>query len=101
MIAKNKKMILSFNYFNLKMDFSNLYVVKHNSKVFEPGTIVRGEYHGWSGNLYEVSDLNDSSKSEVLMYYDIYPFVSIGCKFDYEAQWQEVVNAFVAKNQKN
>jgi hypothetical protein len=83
------------------MDYSNLYVVKHNSKVFEPGTVVRGDYHGWSGNLYRVVDLNDSSKRDVLLRYDIYPFECIGCSFQYDAQMQEIVNAFVAKNQKN
>lgn len=93
-------MILSFNYFNLKMDYSNLYVVKYNSKVFEPGTVIRGEIYSDSGDLYRVSDLNNSAKSEVLMYYNLYPFVFC-CKFDYNAQWQEIVNAFVAKNQKN
>lgn len=81
------------------MDYSNLYVVKHNSKVFEPETVVYGEIYSWSGDLYKVKDLNDFSKSELLMYYDLYPFTFKNYKFNYYAQWQEVVNAFVAKNQ--
>lgn len=83
------------------MDYSKLFVVKHNSKVFEPETIVSGEIYSWSGDLYKVEDLNDSSKSELLMYYDLYPFTFKNYKFNYYAQWQEIVNNFITKNRKD
>ena len=47
------------------------YIVKHNSKVFEPNTIVKFETCSYSGKYYLVSDINDNLKREWLMYYDV------------------------------
>lgn len=47
------------------------YIVKHNSKVFEPNTIVKFETCSYSGKCYLVSDINDNLKREWLMYYDV------------------------------
>ena len=46
----------------------NLYIVKHNSKVFEPETIVKMETCSDSGKCYLISDLNDTLKREWIMY---------------------------------
>ncbi len=79
------------------MDFSRLFIVKHNSKIFEPKTIVYGEICGWCGNLYKIQDLNDSSKHDLLLYYDLYPF-KLDYRFYYRSEWQEIVNTFIEKN---
>lgn len=47
------------------------YKIKHNSKVFAPGTIVKYESCTDSGKCYLVSDLNDNDNREWIMYYDV------------------------------
>jgi len=54
----------------------DLYIVKYNSKVFEPETIVKMETCSDSGKCYLVSDINDTNKREWIMNYDLYPIDS-------------------------
>lgn len=47
------------------------YKVKHNSSVFEPGTIVKYETCTYSGQCYLISDLNNNMNREWIMNYDL------------------------------
>ena len=55
------------------MDLSSIYMVRNNSKVFKPNTLVKYITCTYSGNCHLVADLNDDLKREWLMYYDLYP----------------------------
>jgi hypothetical protein len=80
------------------MDFSKFFVVKHNSQVFEPGTIVELKYL-ISANNYCVKGIsNDISTSENIMKCDLYPVVPKDGFYHIE-KWQSIANAFIAKSQ--
>jgi hypothetical protein len=64
---------------------SKFYIVKHNSKVFEPNTLVKCDVCSDSGNCYLIVDLKDDGKREWIMYYDLYP-LSLK-KEDYSRRW--------------
>ena len=64
---------------------NKFYIVKHNSKVFEPNTLVKCDVCSDSGNCYLVVDLKDDLKREWIMYYDLYP-LSLN-KNDYSRRW--------------
>jgi hypothetical protein len=80
------------------MDLSKFYVVKHNSKVFEPGTIVELKYL-ISANNYCIKGISDGiSTSESIMKCDLYPVVPKN-GFYHIPKWQSVADAFIAKSQ--
>lgn len=76
------------------------YIVKHNSKVFEPETIVKVETCSNSGKCYLVSDLNDNLKREWIMYYDLYA-INSNNNYNYQEKFQKIANEFIEKSKKN
>jgi hypothetical protein len=82
--------------------FYNYYIVKHNSKVFETGTVVNNETCSDSGNCYLISDLNNTNKREWIMYYDIYPVDvnKINYRWNYEEKFHKIANEFIEKSKK-
>jgi len=55
------------------MNFKDYYIVKHNSTVFEPNTVVKYITCTYSGNCYLIADLNEPLKREWIMKYSLYP----------------------------
>lgn len=56
------------------MEIQKYYIVKHNSRLFKPETIVKLEICTDSGKCYLVSHINsDIEEREWIMYYDLYP----------------------------
>lgn len=80
----------------------NLYIVKHNSKVFEPETIVKMETCSDSGKCYLISDLNDTLKREWIMYYELYPIDTDNnrYKYNYQERFHKIANEFIEKHKK-
>ena len=77
----------------------DLYIVKHNSKVFEPETIVKAETCSDSGKCYLVSDLNDTLKREWIMYYDLYAIdTNNKYNYNYQEKFQKIANEFIEKH---
>lgn len=84
-------------------DLSDIYLIKHNSKVFEPHTLVKYITCSYSGDCYLISDFNDDLKREWIMYYDLYP-VDWKNKHDnyrwyYNSNFQEIADSLIAKYQ--
>lgn len=74
----------------------NLYIVKYNSKVFEPETIVKAETCSDSGKCYLVSDINDTKKREWLMYYDLYAIDSNNnFNYNYQEKFDKIAKNFI------
>lgn len=74
----------------------DLYIVKYNSKVFEPETIVKMETCSDSGKCYLVSDINDTNKREWLMYYDLYAIDSNNkYNYNYQEKFDKIAKNFI------
>lgn len=56
------------------MDYSDYYIVKYNSTVFKPNTIVKYITCTYSGQCYLIADLDEPLKREWIMNYSLYPF---------------------------
>jgi|688.fasta_scaffold18022_12 hypothetical protein len=81
--------------------FEDYYIVKHNSKIFEPNTIVKFITCSDSGNCYLISDLNDDYKREWIMYYDLYPVGEINeNKHLFNEKFNEIALKFINDNKK-
>lgn len=77
---------------------SNYYIVKHNSKVFNPTTVVKFETCSDSGKCYLISDLNDTHNREWIMYYDLYPVNKEkvnNSMFYYDEKYNEIAEKFI------
>lgn len=66
-------MINMINIIN-KMDYSDYYIIKYNSTVFKPNTVVKYITCTYSGKCYLIADLNEPLKREWIMAYSLYPF---------------------------
>jgi len=73
----------------------DLYIVKYNSKVFEPETIVKMETCSDSGKCYLVSDINDTNKREWIMNYDLYPIDSNNNFNYYQEKFDKIAKNFI------
>lgn len=51
---------------------NNYYIIKHNSKIFQPNIIVKFITCSYSGNCYLICDLNNDLNREWLMNNDLY-----------------------------
>lgn len=85
-----------------KINLSDIYLVKHNSKVFEPNTLVKFITCSYSGDCYLISNMNNN-KREWIMYYDLYP-VDLKNNYNqyrwyYNSNYQEIADALIAKYQ--
>jgi len=77
------------------MNDKKLFMIKHNSKVFEPSTLVYCETCSTSGNCYLVSDINNKNKREWIMYYDLYKVDMEKNKYD--EKFDKIVNDLLVK----
>ena len=76
----------------------NLYIVKHNSEVFEPETVVKMETCSDSGKCYLISDLNDTLKREWIMYYELYPIdINNNYNYYYQEKYHKIATEFIEK----
>jgi hypothetical protein len=83
--------------------FKDYYIVKHNSKIFEPNTIVKFITCSDSGNCYLIADLNDDYKREWIMNYELYPVdKSLINKWTwyYDEKFNEIALKFIYNNKK-
>ncbi len=74
------------------------YIIKHNSKVFKPNTIVKFETCSNSGDCYLVSDLNNTYNREWIMYYDLYPIDKnkiINTRFYFDEKFNKIAEEFL------
>jgi hypothetical protein len=81
------------------MNMENIYLIKHNSKVFKPHTLVKYITCTYSGNCYLIEKLGTDER-EWLMYYDLYP---VECKkinnymFYYNEDFQRIADNLISK----
>jgi len=79
--------------------FEDYYIVKHNSKIFEPNTIVR--YDTAINDSYLVVDVNDELKREWLMKTDLYPIdksLIDNWTWYYNEKFNEIAEEFIRSN---
>lgn len=62
---------------------NGLYIIKHNSDVFDDNTIVKFITCSYSGDCYLVEEPK-STKREWIMYYDLYPIDWANHQFKYK-----------------
>ena len=79
---------------NIK-NMEDIYIVKHNSKIFEPNTLVKFITCSDSGKCYLVEEIN-SDKREWVMYYDLYPVDfnkhNFKHKWFYNKETEDIIN---------
>lgn len=75
------------------MDFSKLFIVKHNSNIFKSGMIVH-RINVKNNHLFLVEGIEDSSKKEWIMKYELYPVMTTE-GFYHNKEFQAIANAFI------
>ena len=78
---------------------TEMYIVKHNSKVFNDNTIVKFISCSYSGDCYLVEEIN-SNKREWIMYYDLYPLNWNNHKFNYKCFYDKKTEEIIKNLQK-
>jgi len=72
---------------------SNIYLIKYGTKVFEKETLAKVVTCTYSGECFLMADLNDDSKREWIMYYDLYPVdrrvVPYSYRYYYDEKFQK------------
>ena len=85
------------------MTKTDLYIIKHNSKVFDDNTIVKCITCSDSGKCYLIEGIN-SDKREWIMYYDLYPVDwnnnRYNYKWFYDRKTEEIISKLI-KSTKN
>lgn len=77
----------------------NIYLIKHNSILFKPYTLVKYITCSYNGDSYLIEKL-DTNEREWLMYYDLYP---VECKklnnykFYYNEHFQNIADNLISK----
>ena len=86
-----------------KKDLSDIYIITHNSAVFQPLTVVKFITCTYSGDCYLVADLNNDIKREWIMYYDLYPIdwksKNNQYRWYYNSEYHKIADALIIKHQ--